>query len=178
MDYHTIQTLNEAWRDAIKFHLITQRFQHPQTTVKCPSFVLPANVFHFSLKEIGNLLGRLAILTNEGSVRTVILKVTDRRTSGSLNALLRRVVILWPLPWTVNSLSLACSHRLDKTSEMSWEIPTQEFTEENRITAAEGFVDYEANTLLVYLKRILNIFGECRTNFMRPVFKWHKIYSN
>lgn len=39
--------------------------------------------FRFSLKEIGNLLGRLAILTNEGFVQSCVLKAaTDRRTSG------------------------------------------------------------------------------------------------
>lgn len=79
---NTIQKLNKAWHVTVKFHLITQFFRHPQTTVKCPSFVLHFNVFRFSLKEIGNLLGRLAILTIDGFVKCSILEEADRRTSG------------------------------------------------------------------------------------------------
>ena len=62
MDYGSIQKPNKAWRNSTEFHLITQFFRHPQNNRKI-SFVLTLawRVFRFSLKEIGNLLGRLAI---------------------------------------------------------------------------------------------------------------------
>lgn len=62
MDYGSIQKPNKAWRNSTEFHLITQFFRHPQNNRKI-SFVLASawRVFRFSLKEIGNLLGRLAI---------------------------------------------------------------------------------------------------------------------
>lgn len=128
MDYHTIQTPNKAWRDAIKFHLITQFFQHPQTTVKCPSFVLPSNVFRFSLKEIGNLLGRLATLTNKScflkaSYRSPHFRIPKRfvtsRGQNAVDFLNRK---LW--------FSSARRQKNVETSEISWEIPTHNFAEE------------------------------------------------
>lgn len=62
IDCGAIQKLNKAWHNSTKFHLITQFFRHPQNNRKISLCVARIfNVFRFSLKEIGNLLGRLAI---------------------------------------------------------------------------------------------------------------------